>query len=55
MPQLGRITGPLLEANLLRNGVDLAFETTLLYIDVNDDSIGINKNPSSVYDLDANS
>jgi len=55
MPQLGRITGPLLEANLLRNGVDLAFETTLLYIDANDDSIGINKNPSSVYDLDINS
>ncbi len=55
MPQLGRITGPLLEANLLRNGVDLAFETTLLYIDVNDDSIGINKNPSSVYDLDVDS
>jgi len=54
MPQLGRITGPLLEANLLRNGVDLAFETTLLYIDVNDDSIGIKKNPSSVYDLDIN-
>lgn len=52
MPQLGRITGPLLEQNLLRNGVDLAFETNLLYLDVNDDSIGIKKNPSSVYDLD---
>lgn len=54
MPQLGRITGPLLEANLLRNGVDLAFETTLLYLDVNDDSIGVRRNPSSVYDLDVN-
>lgn len=30
--ELGRISGPLLSANLLRQGVDLAFETDLLYL-----------------------
>jgi len=32
--ELGRISGPLLSANLLRHGADLAFETDLLYLDV---------------------
>ena len=50
---VGRISGPLLKANLLRNGVDLAFETDLLYLDVVNDRIGIKKsNPS--YELDVN-
>lgn len=39
--ELGRISGPLLAANLLRNGVDLAFETDLIYIDVANGRIGI--------------
>ena len=38
---VGRISGPLLKANLLRDGVDLAFETNLLYLDVNNGRIGI--------------
>jgi hypothetical protein len=42
MSQLARISGPLLTNNLLRNGVDLAFETSLLYLDVADNRIGIN-------------
>ena len=33
---VGRISGPLLKANLIRNGVDLAFENDLLYLDVTD-------------------
>ena len=41
MSQLGRISGPLLKANLLRNGVDLAFENDLLYLDVNNGRVGI--------------
>jgi len=32
---LGRISGKLLTENLLRNGVDLAFDTDLLYLQVN--------------------
>jgi len=32
--QLGRISGPLLSADLQRQGVDLAFETDLLYLSV---------------------
>ena len=39
---LGRISGPLLKDNLLRDGVDLAFETDLLYLNVNDRRIGVN-------------
>ena len=50
---VGRITGPLLKANLLRDGVDLAFETDLLYLDVANSRIGI-KTASPDYDLDVN-
>lgn len=38
---VGRISGPLLKNNLLRDGVDLAFETDLLYLDVTRGRIGI--------------
>jgi hypothetical protein len=38
---VGRITGPLLKANLLRDGVPLAFETDLLYLDVVTGRVGI--------------
>ena len=41
---VGRISGPLLKENLIRNGIDLAFETDLLYLDVNSQRIGINTN-----------
>ncbi|MDB4348947.1 hypothetical protein OAA64_01335 [bacterium] len=48
---IGRISGPLLKANLLREGVNLAFENDLLYLDVNNSRIGIN-NATPQYDLD---
>jgi hypothetical protein len=55
MSQLGRITGPLLKSNLIRNGVDLAFETNLLYLDVNNSRIGIRKSaPNIEHELDVN-
>ena len=38
---IGRITGSVLKSNLTRNGVDLAFETNLLYLDVTNSRIGI--------------
>ena len=50
---VGRISGPLLKSNLIRNGIDLAFETNLLYLDVNNQRIGI-KNATPQYDLDIN-
>lgn len=50
---VGRISGPLLSQNLLRNGVDLAFETDLLYLDVNNGHIGI-KTSLPQYTLDVN-
>ena len=48
---VGRISGPLLKSNLIRNGIDLAFETDLLYLDVSNQRIGV-KNSSPQYDLD---
>jgi hypothetical protein len=53
MSQLGRIGGQVLTDNLLRAGVDLAFETDLLYIDVNNRQIGI-RDSTPVYTLDVN-
>ena len=50
---VGRISGPLLKDNLLRNGVNLAFETNLLYLDVVNSRAGINTT-SPLYDLDVN-
>jgi hypothetical protein len=50
---VGRISGQLLKSNLLRNGADLAFETNLLYIDVNNNRIGI-KTATPQYPLDVN-
>jgi len=38
---IGRISGSVLKSNLTRNGVDLAFETSLLYLDVTNSRVGI--------------
>ena len=56
MSQVGRISGPLLQENLERNGIDLAFrntsgQTQLLYLDVNSGRIGVNKGVTG-YELD---
>jgi hypothetical protein len=49
---IGRISGPLLKANLVRDGADLAFETDLLYLDVNNQRIGIkNASPTTTLDV----
>ena len=53
MSQLGRIGGQVLTDNLLRAGVDLAFETDLLYLKVTNRQIGIRQD-APVYDLDVN-
>jgi hypothetical protein len=59
MAQLGRIGGPLLEQNLKRDNIDLKFSnttfdsTSILYINVNDGSIGVNTDTQS-FDLDIN-
>jgi hypothetical protein len=54
MSQLGRIGGQVLTDNLLRAGVDLAFETDLLYLDVTNRKLSVKTSPP-VYDLDVNS
>lgn len=53
MASIGRISGPLLKSNLLRNGKDLAFETDLLYLDVNQQRIGV-RTESPEHELDIN-
>jgi len=50
---IGRISGPLLKANLLRDGVNLAFETDLLFLDVINGRIGI-KTANPTHDLTVN-
>lgn len=50
MSQLGRISGPLLDANLNRLGVDLTFRNygvsdDLLYLEVTSGKVGVNKTP----------
>lgn len=52
MAQIGRISGPLLQANLERQGKDLAFlnnesSTKLLYLDVHNSRIGINRDTAT--------
>jgi len=54
--QVGRISGPLLQADLLRNGNNLAFRndlntTQLLLLDVNNNRIGVN-NATPSFELD---
>lgn len=49
---IGRISGPLLKANLIRNGVDLTFrngasDPDILYLDVNNARVGINNSAPS--------
>lgn len=50
---IGRISGPMLYNNLERQGVDLAFEGNLIYLDVNNSRVGINTDTPE-YDLDVN-
>ena len=50
---IGRISGPLLKANLLREGVNLAFETDLLYLNVNNMRVGVNT-ATPTHDLQVN-
>jgi hypothetical protein len=50
---LGRISGPLLKANLTRDGIDIAFETDLLYLDVNNLRLGVNTSTPTA-DIDIN-
>jgi hypothetical protein len=40
--ELGRISGPLLADNLLRNKENLAFDSSVLYLDVNNNFVGFN-------------
>ena len=47
---VGKITGEMLQNNLVRNGINLAFETDLLFLDVNNGRVGI-KNSAPTHPL----
>jgi hypothetical protein len=51
--ELGRISGPLLADNLVRHGIDLSVEDSLLYIDVNNSVVGF-KTATPGFPLDIN-
>lgn len=46
MAEIGRISGPLLKENLLRDTVNLRVESNLLYFDVNTHAADVTANPS---------
>jgi hypothetical protein len=48
---IGRISGPMLQSNLERQGINLSVETDLLYFDVTNNRIGI-RNAIPAYSLD---
>lgn len=50
---IGRVSGLMLKPNLERQGVDLAFETDLLYLDVNNQRVGVKtSSPTVDFDVD---
>lgn len=52
---IGRISGPMLFNNLERQGVDLAFQSNLLYLDVNNLRVGVvNASPAYAFDSTGN-
>jgi hypothetical protein len=51
---IGRITGQMLSANLARSGTDLAFETTLLVLDVTNSRVGVGTaSPATTFHVSA--
>jgi hypothetical protein len=46
MPEIGRISGPLLKENLTRDGVNLRFESNLIYLDVNTHAADVTAEPN---------
>jgi len=51
---IGRISGQMLKSNLLRSGTDLAFETTLLVLDVTNSRVGVGTaSPATTFHVSA--
>jgi hypothetical protein len=51
---IGRISGQMLKSNLLRSGTDLAFETTLLVLDVTNSRVGVGTaSPATAFHVSA--
>jgi hypothetical protein len=51
---IGRISGQMLKSNLLRSGTDLAFETTLLVLDVTNSRVGVGTaSPATTFHISA--
>lgn len=52
---IGKISGPMLQTNLARQGVDLSVDTDLVYFDVTNRRIGVNNSvPTQALDVEGN-
>jgi len=52
---IGKISGPMLQTNLERQGVDLSIDTDALYVDVSNKRIGVNNSsPTQTLDINGN-
>jgi hypothetical protein len=52
---IGKISGPMLQTNLERQGVDIAIDTDVAYFDVTNKRLGVNTDsPSETLDINGN-
>jgi len=51
---IGKISGPMLQTNLERQGVDLSVDTNTVYIDVTNKRLGVNTTPGVTLDVNGN-
>ena len=51
---IGKISGPMLQTNLERQGVDLSVDTNTVYIDVTNKRLGVNTTPGVTLDINGN-
>jgi len=51
---IGKISGPMLQTNLERQGVDLSIDSTTVYVDVTNKRLGVNTQPGVTLDVNGN-
>lgn len=51
---IGKISGPMLQSNLERQGVDLSIDTNIVYVDVTNERLGVNCVPTTTLDVNGN-
>ena len=51
---IGKISGPMLQTNLERQGVDLSVDGNVAYFDVTNRRLGVNTVPTTTLDVNGN-